>query len=216
MIPSYNGEKTIGPIVKEIRKRGLDVIVIDDGSTDRTEKIASENGALVMRHAENMGKGASLKHGFDYILRGTNFEAVIIMDGDGQHDPGDIEKFITHAEEEDGDIIVGNRMHNVENMPFVRLATNKFMSAVLSAMCRQSIPDTQCGFRLIRRKTLKELKLDSDKYDLESEILIKASRKRLRIESVPIETIYRGESSEIDPVKDTIRFACLIIKSYFK
>ena len=216
LIPSYNVAKTIGGIVREIKALGLDAIVIDDGSTDNTQKIASENGALVMRHINNLGKGASLKEGFDFILRMTNFDTVIIMDGDGQHNPRDVKKFISRAHEYNDDIIIGNRMVITKNMPFVRLATNKFMSFLLSVTCKQRIPDTQCGFRLIKRKVLKNLKLESNKYDLESEMLIKASKLNFKIASVPIETIYKGELSRIDPIKDTFRFVNLFVRSYFK
>jgi len=216
LIPSYNEERTIGDIVREIKKIGLDVIVIDDGSADDTERTAAENGALVMRHAKNLGKGASIKEGFDFILRLTNFEAVIIMDGDGQHSTRDIQKFITHACEHGDDLIVGNRMNYVKNMPPVRVATNRFMSLLLSLMCRQRIPDTQCGFRLIRRKVLKRIKLELNKYDLESEMLIKASREKMKIASMPVETIYKDTTlSRIHPIKDSIRFIGLVIKSYF-
>ncbi len=215
LIPSYNVEQTIGDVVRKIKEMGLEVIVVDDGSTDDTERSASENGAIVMRHIKNLGKGASIKEGFDFMLRMTNFDTIIIMDGDGQHNPNDIQKFISRAQECDDDIIIGNRMALTKNMPFVRLATNKFMSFLLSAMCKQRIPDTQCGFRLIKREILRKIKFESNKYDLESEILIKASRMKFKIASVPIETIYRNELSRIHPVKDTIRFAGLLVKSYF-
>lgn len=216
LIPSYNVSSTIGNIVCRIKDMGLEVIVVDDGSADDTERVAADNGAIVMRHVKNLGKGASLKEGFDFILRMTNFDAVIIMDGDGQHDPNDIQKFIIHAREKSSDIVIGNRMDFTKNMPFVRRLTNRLMSSVLSVMCKQRIPDTQCGFRLIRRDVLEKIKLESNKYDLESEILIKASRKRRKIASIPVETIYRNEQSRIHPVKDSIRFIGLILKSYFE
>ena len=215
LIPSYNVEQTIGDVVRKIKEIGLEVIVVDDGSTDDTERSASENGATVMRHIKNLGKGASIKEGFDFMLKMTNFDTIIVMDGDGQHNPNDIQKFMSRAQECDDDIIIGNRMALTKNMPFVRLATNKFMSFLLSAMCKQRIPDTQCGFRLIKTKMLKKIKFESNKYDLESEMLIKASRMKFKIASVPIETIYRNELSRIHPVKDTIRFAGLLVKSYF-
>ena len=215
LIPCYDVESVIGGVVKEIKNAGLDVVVIDDGSTDETEKRASEHGALVMRHVKNLGKGASLREGFDFVVRMTNFEAVIVMDGDGQHSPGDIQKFISHASRHADDIIVGNRMDLTKNMPFVRLATNRFMSSLLSVMCKQRIPDTQCGFRFIRRRVLEEIKFESDKYDIDSELLIKASRKGMKISSVPIKTIYGEEVSGIRPVRDALRFIGLLLKTYF-
>jgi len=215
LIPSYNEEFTIGEVVKKLKSNGLEVIVIDDGSTDETQKVASEAGAIVMRHVKNMGKGVSLKEGFDFVLRMTNFDSIVIMDGDGQHSPDDVPALIKHAEEKEGDIIVGNRMTYVKNMPFIRLATNRFMSFLLSLMCKQHIPDTQCGFRLIKREVLEQLNLETKKYDLDSEILIKASKKKFKIASVPVKTIYKDELSSIHPVKDSLRFIALIFKSYF-
>lgn len=215
LIPSYNDGRTIGSVVKDIKDMGLEIIVVDDGSSDDTEKYASENGAIVIRHIKNLGKGASLKEGFSFIVRMTNFDTAILMDGDGQHDPNDIQKFISYAEKHGSDFIIGNRMAFAKDMPFVRLATNKFMSFLLSMVCRQYIPDTQCGFRLIKRRALEAINLSSNKFDLDSEILIKISRKKFKIASVPVETIYRDESSHIDPVKDTIRFLILLVKSYF-
>jgi len=216
LIPSYNVGSIIGDVVKKIKDMDLEVIVVDDGSTDDTEKVAADSGAVVVRHAQNLGKGASLKKGFDFILRTTDFDSVIIMDGDGQHSPKDIRKFILHAREQDDDIIIGNRMDLTKDMPLVRILTNKIMSSVLSTLCKQRIPDTQCGFRLIRRGVLEKIKLESSKYDLESELLIKASRKNMKIASIPVESIYRDELSRIHPVKDTFRFLSLLLKLYFE
>ncbi|MFH1305776.1 MAG: glycosyltransferase family 2 protein [Candidatus Omnitrophota bacterium] len=215
LIPAYNEARAIGSVVRKIKEEGFAVIVVDDGSFDDTAKKAAESGALVMRHIKNLGKGASLKEGFEHITRMTDFEAVIIMDGDGQHNPADIKKFMARAEEFGEDLIMGNRMTLVKDMPFVRLATNRFTSFLLSTICAQHIPDTQCGFRLIKRGVLNALKLESNKYDLESEMLIKASREKFKISSVPVETIYRGETSNIHPIKDALRFMFLLVKSYF-
>ena len=211
LIPSFNEEKTVGHIVKKVKRMGLEVIVIDDGSEDNTEEAASGSGAIVVRHIKNIGKGASLKKGFDFILKTTDFEAVIVMDGDGQHDPRDLEKFISCAAQGRDDIIVGNRMNYTKNMPFVRKITNRFMSRLLSKICRQNIPDTQCGFKLIKRPVLEKIELDSNNYDFDSEILLRASREHFRIGSVPVETIYRGETSKINPVIDTFRFIKLLL-----
>lgn len=216
LIPSYNEERTIGGITKRVKRLGLEVVVIDDGSTDNSEKAASDAGAIVIRHIKNLGKGASLKEGFDFVLKVPEYDPVITMDGDGQHNPADIESLLSHSREHGDDIVVGNRMASPKNMPFVRLATNRFMSNLLSRLCGQDISDTQCGFRLIRRRVLEKLTLESKNYDIESELLIKASRKGFKIGSVPIEAIYKNEISYIDPVKDTLRFIGLVLKTGFK
>ncbi|NQT21913.1 MAG: glycosyltransferase family 2 protein [Candidatus Omnitrophica bacterium] len=215
LIPSYNESKTISGIVRSIKTKGYDVLVVDDGSTDDTAKAAAREGAVVISHGKNLGKGASIKEGFGYILSTTNYEVIIIMDGDGQHQPEEVDKFLVHADRYNDDLVIGNRMGYTKNMPLSRLLTNKLTSFLISSICKQRIPDTQCGFRLLRRSALERLDLTSSKYDTESEMLIKASRKGFKIASLPVKTIYSGEKSEIHPVKDSIRFIFLFVKSYF-
>lgn len=211
LIPSYNESKTIGSLVSKVRSQGLDVLVIDDGSNDQTAEIAKDSGAEVLRHQQNMGKGASLKEGFAYVLK-RDYEAVIIMDGDGQHSPDDLPKFIQAQNKLDADIISGDRMSVSKGMPTVRWITNKVMSYLISKICQQQIPDSQCGFRLIKRAVLKDLDLTSANYEIESEMLIAAHRKGFKIKSIPIQTIYAKEASRINPVIDTIRFFRYLIR----
>lgn len=211
IIPTYNESGEIARLVKEIKLQNLDVLVIDDGSSDNTAQLAENNGAAVLRNRINQGKGASLIKGFDYALRG-DYDTVITMDGDGQHLPQDILFFLRLAEYSDSAIIIGNRMKNSKNMPFSRLMTNRFMSWFLSRLSRQKIPDTQCGFRLIKKEVLKKLNLTTHKYETESEILIKGARLGFKIESVPIKTVYSNEKSQINPFIDTLRFVRFIIR----
>lgn len=216
LIPSYNESKTISSLVKRIKSRGLDVLVVDDGSTDNTSEIAQHSGAGVLRYQKNKGKGASLKEGFRYILK-KDYDAVITMDGDGQHSPEDIPKFIDTAVNPDTDMVVGNRMSVSRGMPFTRRLTNNLMSWFISKICRQKIADSQCGFRLIKRRAFKHLKLVSDNYEIESEMLIETSRQGLGIKFIPIQTIYYAkQTSRINPVIDTIRFFRFIFKVYGK
>ncbi|MGB2629983.1 MAG: glycosyltransferase family 2 protein [Candidatus Omnitrophota bacterium] len=212
IIPSYNEARTIGKIVRDIVKIGLNVLVIDDGSIDHTEREALDNGALVIRHTENLGKGVSVREGIQYVLEKMNYEWMIMMDGDGQHDSADILAFMDVTRKEDVDIVIGNRMLQTKTMPSSRYWTNKFTSWVLSKLCGQDIPDSQCGYRLIKIDALKTLKLTSAKYDIESEIIIEAAEDNLKIRSVPIRTIYGEEVSSIHPIHDTIRFFQLVKK----
>ncbi len=133
----------------------------------------------------------------------NGYEALIAMDGDGQHSPSDIAAFVACYQNTNADIVSGNRMHNPKGMPLVRLATNRLMSWLISLICRQHIPDTQCGFRLIKTKVLQAIKLESSDFEIETEVLIKASKKGFKIASVGIQTIYRDEVSKIQPVRDT-------------
>ncbi|MFH1790968.1 MAG: glycosyltransferase family 2 protein [Candidatus Omnitrophota bacterium] len=173
-------------------------------------------GAHVITHARNAGKGACIREGFRYFLENTECEAAVIMDGDGQHSVDDIGVFCGRLEQGSCDMLVGNRMSETRNMPFMRLCTNAFMSFLLSLICGQKVPDTQCGFRLVTRKVIQSLSLDSSNYETESEMLVDASRKGFRITSVPIETVYSGEKSNIHPVKDTIRFFVLVSRLLLK
>jgi len=151
-----------------------------------------------------------LHSGFKEIFK-KDFDAVIIMDGDGQHDPIEIPRFIQKCKEGNIDLILGNRVKK-KNMPFIRRLTNKFMSSIISSIVGQKIPDSQCGFRLIKRGILKKIDIKASNFEIESEIIIKAWRMGGRIVSIPISTIYRREKSKIKPMVDAIRFLKLIIK----
>ena len=211
VIPVHNEAESIGNIVTNLKRKPSFVVVVDDGSSDGSGNIAREKGAVVIRNDEKKGKGRSLQRGFEYVLN-QNFDCVITMDGDGQHDVDDIEQFLKQAKVQPLCIITGNRMQDHQGMPRVRLWTNRLMSALISMVCRQRIPDTQCGFRLIPCAVLKELTLFSSDFEIETEVLIKASKKNFKITSVPIKTIYRDELSKINPVIDTFRFIVYIIK----
>ncbi|MDP3791375.1 MAG: glycosyltransferase family 2 protein [Candidatus Omnitrophota bacterium] len=212
LIPSYNEAKTIGGIIKDLKAKNLSVCVIDDGSIDETAAIAAREGATVLKHDKNKGKGASLIDGFRHALK-EGFSAVLVMDGDGQHKTSDVDNFFRKMDETGADIVIGNRMFNVSSMPITRRLTNIFMSFLISKMCGHDIPDTQCGFKLIKRRVLEGLKLESSNYEIESELLFKAARKGFKIESVPVETVYENEQSKINPVVDTVRFITLLIKT---
>jgi len=209
VIPTFNESRAIGGLVTRIRNAGYDVIVVDDGSLDKTVDIARESGAFVITHKENQGKGATLKQGFAYAI-GMAYDAVVIMDGDGQHNPKDIPRFVEAAESSGADMVIGNRMENARSMPAIRWMTNKWMSNSISKISGCYIPDTQCGFRLIRRELLEKIKLSTSKYDTESEILIKAGKAGYKMVSIPIKSVYSGEVSTIHPVKDGLRFLRLL------
>jgi len=211
VIPTFNESKAIAKLVSEIRNLNLPVLVIDDGSSDNTAEIAQKDGAEVVRNDHNLGKGASLAKGFRLALE-KGYDAVITMDGDGQHLPQDLPLFLSAATFQGNDIVIGNRMVENKTMPLLRVKTNEFMSWLISMLTKQDIPDTQCGFRLIKKEVLEKLDLRTSNYDTESEILIKAARLGFKIISVPIKTVYQGEKSKINPFTDTIRFFNLIIR----
>jgi glycosyltransferase involved in cell wall biosynthesis len=211
IIPAYNEAANILNLIRDIKRYQLEILVVDDGSTDNTFSIAKDAGVQAMFNLNNQGKGASLIKGFKYALE-NNFDAVITMDADGQHLAQDLPSFIEQASDPGIHIILGNRMLNVEKMPFLRVITNKFMSWLISIISKQVIPDTQCGFRLIKKEVLKNIKLSTSKYETESELLIKASRMGFKIKSIPIRSIYNRGKSQINPFIDTLRFIRLMFK----
>ncbi len=206
VIPAYNEEKHIGDVVRRTRSQLDHVLVVDDGSGDETKDRAGEAGAEVAIHSENRGKGEAIKTGLRYWLD-RHLEFVIILDADGQHRPEEIDRFVTAAASTAGPkLIIGNRMNDVSRMPLVRRMVNRYMSNNISCVCRQKIPDTQCGFRMLHRDLIPDLLGGANRFDYETEMLIVASRKGCRIDSVPITTVYSDEVSSIHPVRDTLRF----------
>ncbi|MFA6078959.1 MAG: glycosyltransferase family 2 protein [Candidatus Omnitrophota bacterium] len=212
VVPSYNEGRTIGRIVKKLKEHNFTVYAVDDGSTDETAAIAESEGAVVVKNAKNMGKGAALRAGFKRALD-DGFELILIMDGDDQHDVADIAHLIKKMRETSAGIVIGNRMLDTGMMPRIRIITNRFMSYMLSLLSGQYVPDTQCGFRLVSREVLNKIKLECSKYEIESEMIIKAARAGFKIESVPIKTVYQDEISKINPFVDTLRFMRLLLKT---
>ncbi|MCA1808168.1 MAG: glycosyltransferase family 2 protein [Kiritimatiellia bacterium] len=209
IVPAYLEAGRIGKVVTDIKRHARDVVVIDDGSTDGTAEEAAAAGAHVIRHPENRGKGAALDTGFVYA-REHNFDYLITMDADGQHDPDDIPTFVEAYQRTGITVLVGNRMDKTDNMPLVRRWTNRIMSWYLSRAMRQYVPDSQCGFRLYRCDQTPYIATESTRYAAESEILLHVAARGIRIDSVPIAVIYHDEKSKISPVRDTLRFVMMI------
>ncbi len=211
LVPAFNEEVHIAEVITGARRYVDKVVVVDDGSTDSTAEIAESSGAEVIRHQINLGKGASLKTGFERAFA-RGFDPVIVLDGDGQHDPREIPLFLETAEKSGADIVVGNRMGNIKSMPLIRYLTNRLTSFFVSRLAKQSVPDSQCGYRLVNRKAFRSLKLKTVRYDTETEMLIEAGRAGCRIASAPIKTIYGIEKSAINPARDTLRFIRLVCR----
>ena len=206
VIPAFNDEKHIGDILRRTRKQLDHVLVVDDGSTDQTSQRAREAGAEVIVHSENRGKGEAIKTGLGHWLD-QEVTWVTLLDSDGQHLPEEIDRFLsatgsaTHPT-----FFIGNRMNNLAGMPFIRRVVNRYMSKRISRVCGQDIPDTQCGFRMLDRQLIPDLLSGGHRFDYDTEVLIVASRKGYRIESVPITTVYSDQVSKIHPVHDALRF----------
>ena len=206
VIPAYHDEKHIGDIVRRTAQQLDHVLVIDDGSNDGTAQRARDAGAEVIVHNQNRGKGEAIKTGLRHCLA-REVTWLILLDSDGQHLPEEIERFLSAAASATQPMLfVGNRMDNASAMPFIRRVVNRYMSRRISHLCGQRIPDTQCGFRMLHQQLIPELLGGGDRFDYDTEVLIIASRKRYRIEPVPITTVYSDQVSNIHPVRDAFRF----------
>jgi glycosyltransferase involved in cell wall biosynthesis len=181
----------------------LDVLVVDDGSTDETGARALAAGARVLRHDVNQGKGAALQTGFDAAVA-SGADAVLALDADGQHDPASAARLL--AELAQADVVVGSRNADRRGMPWLRRATNDVTSWWVSRLAGQRIEDSQSGYRAIRADVLRRVRPESRRFEYESEFLVAAARAGFRIGFAPIPTLYNAPGSHIHPFRDTLRF----------
>jgi glycosyltransferase involved in cell wall biosynthesis len=211
-VPAYNEAARLAPVVTKARPLVSDVVVIDDGSTDDTAAVAHAAGATVLRHAQNRGKGAAIVTALE-LFEKSDAEFAVFLDADGQHDAAEIPRFVETAQATRAVIVVGTRMRDTACMPLVRRLTNRFTSWLTGRCARQWIPDSQCGFRLLRRNVLADLRLTTSGFETETETLIQAGRAGHKLVSIPIRTIYReGRRSRIRPWRDTARFIKLVAR----
>jgi glycosyltransferase involved in cell wall biosynthesis len=196
---------SIQGLVQSLRQLVPAVFVVDDGSTDQTASRAKQAGARVMRHPKPRGKGAALQNGWRQA-RQSGFEWALTLDGDGQHSPGDIPALFQRAESSGADLVVGNRMPEAARMPWLRRNVNRWLSQRLSALAGRRLPDSQCGFRLMKLEAWSALPIAATHFEIESEVLVAFVTAGLRVEFVPVRVIYAGERSKIHPLRDTVRW----------
>ena len=204
LVCAHNEAEHIEAVVRAaLEQAPCQVVVVDDGSTDQTAAIAGQAGAYVLRNPENLGKGASLRRGFELVC-GRDCDAVVVVDGDGQHDPREISRFFDTYRRTHIPILIGNRMADTSGMPFMRKSTNRFMSWVLNRLTKLYVADPPCGFRFYRADILPYIMSDEKGFAFEFDILIHAALRHIRVDSVRISTIYHsGKSrSHIAPLRD--------------
>jgi len=184
------------------------VVVVDDGSTDNSSELAERAGAEVIRLERNTGKANAVREGLKLC---SGYDAVVIMDGDGQHLPEEIPVLL--EELRSSDLVIGSRFHkDVKNMPLKSKISNKVASLLMSLLAGQKITDPQSGFRAIRGERVRELELKAERYALEHIMILEAKRKSFRIAEAPITTIYGAEKSYIHPFRDTLIVIFNILK----
>lgn len=188
-IPAYNEENVISNLVRKSLPYADKVVVCDDGSNDNTSKIAKESGAIVITHEKNMGKGAALRSLFGYAKQ-LKADVVITMDGDGQFLPEEIPKLLDPIVQSKSDIVIGYRFDDVSEMPSYRKLGNKFLDKMTNMATDRPFRDTQSGFRAYSKKAIEMINFANDGFGADSEILIDASKKGLKISEEKVTVLY--------------------------
>jgi glycosyltransferase involved in cell wall biosynthesis len=213
LIPCLNEEAAIRQVVESALALGVPVIVVDDGSDDRTPEIVGAMPVTLLRHATRQGKGEALRCGFREALR-QGFDAVVTMDGDGQHLASDIPRMVAAARRYPNHIVIGARLLDREQQPKGRRRANAVADWSISWVCAQPVADTQSGQRWYPRAALELVELPAENFVFEAAILITASRERgVGVVSVPIASRYHGEFrlSHFSPVRDIARITGYVI-----
>ena len=199
-IPAFNEEKNIAMVIIKLKKIADNIIVCNDGSTDSTEEIAKELGAIVINHEKNLGYGAGIKSIF-LKAKEINSELLVTLDADGQHDINDISKIVRPIQDNKAEIVIGSRfLEKSKNVPEYRKFGIKLITKVTNLSLSKSLTDSQSGFRAYSNKVLEKLNLSDTGMGVSTEILIKANNFNFRIGEVPITISYEGDTSSENPI----------------
>ena len=205
-IPVYNEEKTLVTVLRQVRRFARDILVVDDGSTDRTpELLASESGIHRIRHVDNRGYGHSLLDAFRFAIAG-GYDWLITMDCDEQHEPASIPRFVEAARHDDADLISGSRYlgasADVALPPADRRAINQEITEVLNALLDLGITDAFCGFKAYRVSALRELSITVPGYGMPLQLWVQAARLGLRVREIPVSLIYNDPNRHFGGLLD--------------
>jgi UDP-N-acetylglucosamine---dolichyl-phosphate N-acetylglucosaminyltransferase len=194
-IAAYNEEKIISEVISEIKKAGFrNIVVVDDGSADNTREKAESSGATSFRHKINRGKGAATKTAIE-ATKMLGAEIVITMDGDGQHNPGDILRLIAPIQKGNFDVVLGTRLKNPKGMPFHKIVANYVGNFFTWYLYGLWVTDSQSGFRAYSRHAIKLIDTRADRYEYDSEVIREIKKHRLKFTEVPITVRYTEYST---------------------
>jgi glycosyltransferase involved in cell wall biosynthesis len=210
VIPAFNEAATIQQVVDGLRGNVDHILVVDDGSTDATANLARRAGADVLEHGNNRGKGHAVRSAIEWAVA-RDFTHVLILDGDMQHLPDEAPLLLEAAARTGVDVVLGERRFGREGMPTSRYHANRLGSRALSWFVGIRFSDTQCGFRVFRVDALRGIVLRARGYDIETEMLVKLSRRQARITTVPVTAVYAGQRGKLRPVRDTTRTCFLAV-----
>lgn len=205
LLPAYNEEVSIASMIILSEAYSDEVIVIDDGSTDRTAQIAEQTNATVLKHETNKGKGAALKTGFEYV-KNKNFDILVTIDADGQHNPAEIPDVIKPIEDKNADIVNGSRYINGgnKNTPTYRRVGQTVLDSATALASGVKLTDSQSGFRAFSRQSLDHFNFDPDGFGIESDMIIEAVKNNLKIEEVEITVRYDVLTTTDNPITQGI------------
>jgi glycosyltransferase involved in cell wall biosynthesis len=191
IVPAYNEARYLGRFLDKLLKVTKNVVVVDDGSTDKTREVALDKHVTCLTHMVNLGKGAALKTGCNYAFKKLGSDAVIIMDGDDQHATGDLKLFVDELKN-GANVVLGVRRLDA-NMPAMRIIGNKSMSILINMLFGHYISDIPSGFKAFTKKAYRELLWQSSGYEVETEIAVRIAKSKLEYVEVPISTVYHGK-----------------------
>lgn len=199
IIPAYNEEKALADVIGKTLEHVDEVIVVDDGSSDKTSEVAIEAGARVIKHSVNLGKGEALKSGFKAI---GDDSIIITIDGDGQHNPSEIPDLVRPIIEDGADLVNGSRYMNgpEENTPAYRRVGQKVLDIATNISAGTKVTDSQSGFRAFSPKSRNVFRFKDTGFGIESEMLVDAAEEGLKIVEVPITVRYDLDGSTKDPI----------------
>lgn len=198
VVPAYNEEKTIGKVLDELltvfpRER---IIVVNDGSEDRTEEIAKSKGVRVLTHVINRGLGGALGTGIEYAIK-KGAKIIVTFDADGQHLVEDALKVMKPVVEGKAELAIGSRLKgDISQMPLVKKIGNIGLDIITAIFSGKYVSDTQSGLRAFSRRCAEKVKITCDRYAVSSEIIVKATKNKCRIVEVPIKAIYTEYSKK--------------------
>jgi glycosyltransferase involved in cell wall biosynthesis len=216
LIPAYNAGSTLGSVLEKIQPLRIETLVVNDGSVDKTRDVALKYGVHLLEHPHNLGKGAALRTGFQYILK-QDYEILITLDADAQHDPSEIPSLLKVFRSVRPDILIASRAREFARMTFLRCFWNRLGAKAVTRLCHSDITDSQSGFRLLHTKVLRKIDLSTSGFQTELELLIKACKKGFSVLCVPTITprIDGTRSSHFRPVTDTWKVCKLFLQSLF-
>lgn len=191
VVPAYNESRYIGRFLDQLLPITSKVIVVDDGSSDKTREVVEGRGVQCLTHMVNLGKGAALKTGCDYAFKKMGAEAVIIMDGDDQHAVSDLKLFKRELDR-GAQVVLGVRQMDAK-MPLMRILGNKGMSILINLLFGHYIADIPSGFKGFTKSAYHQLAWHSSSYEVETEIAVRIAKSKLPYVEVPISTVYHDK-----------------------